>query len=410
MILKILSIFVAALMVNRAVWFTPDFGNFHYVLIAISLALLLVLSGKHISVSFSGIILILVCAISILVNDIPDFFRPWSRLGIFSVTIFLVGPFINGSILMKFRKMVFWYVQYLFVAITLLSLIGRFTGLSKFQGGYWCGVTTHSMLLGMIAANTTIFLLYELVSRPDVRGKARIALSGSLFISLLLVMGAGSRAAFLACVAGISVFCYMAFQQHRKKFIKFFLPALLVLFCTYQIWDPFLDQIRRKNNNDLTTLNLNTRESLWEKNWESFKENPVFGVGFASIEVEPRAFQGFSESSGQVETGSSWLTVLSMTGILGGICIASIMLMTTAQLRRITGAKNHVGAFLTGLLVFYCVHMCAEGYIFAGGSVAFFNFWLLLGAIFAYDNFERIEPAKIMNSQSTTSLAGSALA
>ena len=31
-----------------------------------------------------------------------------------------------------------------------------------------------------------------------------------------------------------------------------------------------------------------------EKSWESFKENPVFGVGFASIEVEPGAFQGFS--------------------------------------------------------------------------------------------------------------------
>ena len=121
MILKILSIFVAYPNGQSCCLVYADFGNFYYVLIAISLALLLVLSGKHISVSFSGIILISVCAISILVNDIPDFFRPWLRLGIFSVTIFLVGPFINGSILMKFRMTVFWYVQYLFVAITLLS-------------------------------------------------------------------------------------------------------------------------------------------------------------------------------------------------------------------------------------------------------------------------------------------------
>jgi O-antigen ligase len=410
MILKALSIFVAGLMINRVVWFTPDLGNFYYILIAVSLAILLLLSNKNTSVSFSGIILILVCAVSIVFNDIPVFFRPWLRLGIFGATVFLVGPFINGSIPMKFRMNVFWYVQYLFVAITLLSLIGRFAGLSKFQGGYWCGVTTHSMLLGMIAANTTIFLLYELASRPDVRGKARMALSGSLFISLLLVMGAGSRAAFLACVARISVFCYLAFQQHRKKFIKFFLPALLVLFCTYQIWDPFLDQIRRKNNNDLTTLNLDTREGLWKKNWESFKENPVFGVGFASIELEPGEFQILLGNRGQVETGNSWLSVLSMTGIIGGICIASIMLMTAAQLRRISRAKNHIGALLTGLLAFYCVHMCAEGYIFAGGSVAFFNFWLLLGTILSYDQFEKIKRSEIMKSQPTANHAGSTLA
>jgi len=398
-------------MANRAIWFTPDFGNFYYVLIAIALALLLVFSNKYISVSFFGIILILVCAVSILVNDIPVFFQPWLRLGIFSVTIFLVGPFINSPVSMKFRKMVFWYVQYLFVALTLLSLVGHFFGLSQFQQGYWCGITTHSMLLGMIAANAAIFLLYELISRPDVHGKIRFILSGSLFISLLLVLGAGSRAAFLACVAGIGVFCYIALQQHRKKFINFFLPALLVLFCTYQIWTPFLDQMRRKNIYSLSTLNLDTREDLWKKNWESFIRNPIFGVGFASIEVEPGTpAQGFSEHRGQVETGNSWLTVLSMTGILGGICIASIMLKTAAQLRRIIRAKNHIGALLTGLLVFYCVHMCAEGYIFAGGSVAFFNFWLLMGTTFAYDNFEKNNLSKVMNSQLAATHTGSALA
>ena len=390
MILKALSLFVACLMINRVVWFTPDLGNFYYVLIAISLALLLFISSKQISVSLSGIILILVCAISIVFNDIPEFFRPWLRLGIFSATVFLIGPFVNGPTPIKFRISVFWYVQYLFIAITLLSLVGRFVGLSQFQGGYWCGVTTHSMLLGMVAANTTIFLLYELASRPDIRGKARIIISGSLFISLLLVMGAGSRAAFLACMAGIFVFCFMAFKQHQTKLIKFFLPALILLFCTYQIWNPFLDQLKRKNNNDLSTLNLDTREDLWRKNWESFKSNPVIGVGFASIEIESGEFQSSLGNRGQVETGNSWLSVLSMTGIVGGICIASIMLMTAAQLRRISESKNHIGALLSALLTFYCVHMCGEGYIFAGGSVAFFNFWLLIGTILSYDKFEKM--------------------
>ena len=51
---------------------------------------------------------------------------------------------------------------------------------------------------------------------------------------------------------------------------------------------------------------------------------------------------------------------------------------------KIEKKSSKEAGLLLSLLIFYLIHMCAEGYIFAAGSFAFFYFWLLLGTIQAY--------------------------
>ena len=79
-----------------------------------------------------------------------------------------------------------------------------------------------------------------------------------------------------------------------------------------------------------------------------------------------------------------------MTGLFGGMAVVLVLKRSLRQLSSIYKNNIPIAATLYGLLAFYVVHMCAEGYIFAGGSMSCLNFWLLLGTIDAYATDDRL--------------------
>ncbi|MDP2455208.1 MULTISPECIES: hypothetical protein [unclassified Kaistella] len=99
---------------------------------------------------------------------------------------------------------------------------------------------------------------------------------------------------------------------------------------------------------------------------------------------------GFDSDSGKVEPGSSWLALLSMTGIAGFILIVFIFLSALIYLFK---NKNDyiISGILGSLLLFFMIHMSAEGYILAAGSLLFFYIWLLLGVIEGYKKYQIIK-------------------
>jgi O-antigen ligase len=124
-----------------------------------------------------------------------------------------------------------------------------------------------------------------------------------------------------------------------------------------------------------------TRAALWDMRIQEFESSPLIGVGFAS--VDPEISTRFDEEEGRVEPGSSWLAVLSMTGLLGFIPIVIMILKCGIFMFK---DKNQplLSAFLGGMLFLFVVHMFAEGYVLSAGSGLFFYFWLTVGMIEAY--------------------------
>jgi hypothetical protein len=86
------------------------------------------------------------------------------------------------------------------------------------------------------------------------------------------------------------------------------------------------------------------------------------------------------EESGGVETGSSYLAILSMTGCGGA---AAWLVFAAGLVRRVrlswTAMAENERLQTCAMAGFWAVHLGAEGYIYAVGSAMGITFWLWLG-------------------------------
>lgn len=133
--------------------------------------------------------------------------------------------------------------------------------------------------------------------------------------------------------------------------------------------DVYLHYIKQRifDNEGLASIRARIKE---------FTSSPIYGIGFCV--VDPR-YDAVNKSTGQIEPGSSWLTIASMTGLLGLITFLSIVV---SSFKKVVKIKNDFYSMLfAGCLTFFIFHMLAEGYIMAPGSYLNFIFWLLIGSI-----------------------------
>jgi O-antigen ligase len=133
----------------------------------------------------------------------------------------------------------------------------------------------------------------------------------------------------------------------------------------------------------------NSREELWMARLSEFEASPIFGVGVGMGMVSDRVsdWDGVVvDASGKVniEPGSSYLAVLSMTGLFGAIGVLLLLFSVFKKLRR-RRTNDHVDSDLFEYLAisgFFVIHMVAEGYIFSEGHQLCLLLWLCLGCLF----------------------------
>lgn len=387
-----LSWICAIVAVNNIIYFTPNLSLGYYIFWAVVLCFSL--PKDKISFRLSGIVFWLACILSIIVNDVPTFFSPWLRLSTFVVITALIGPFVHSNHLWSFREKMFWIMRYLFMWVTLLSFFGMFFGFAKYHSlnGYFCGITSHSMLLGIIAANTVLFSLYKFFTSQTLKDtkphtcpidnilNSKIFWLLCMAISLLMVFRAGSRVAFIACVVGAVILCFLMNILHQKRTILLLFLFFAALILGHSVWTPHFEYLEKKNNGIVTAIDYSSRALAWKFHWDSFRNNPVAGVGFAAADLSDSSMS-IDNESGHIESGNSWISICAMTGSIGIATFSIMFLQSIVDLLKQWREHKEQSYFLLALLVFYIIHMCAEGYIFAAGGIAFFNFWLLLGVI-----------------------------
>lgn len=375
----------------RIIRFLPSFDNMYYIFVAISLIIILVDSrDEKIKINLLGVLLIGICTLSILVNEIPTFFRPWQRLILWIVMVLFSGPFISNKCICYFRIRLFVYLQFAYIFIVLLSFIGKFTGLSHFQGPYFAGITGHSILFGIIAANSLISMTFIIVNNIDkIKNRYKITILILLFIiNFLMILAAASRSALIASIIGILPILSVFFKNRASKGIAIMFTIIFIFLMMSPILSDYTIGIREKNHGQVTSLGFSSREEKWNECLRAFKSNPLLGVGFSTVLVDENNEIG---ANGQIETGSSWLGVLSMTGMLGCIAMMLLLMQVLWQLYSLYTKKNKYTWLLGGIFICYILHMCSEGYIYAGGSVLCMNFWLTMGAISAFSKIHYID-------------------
>jgi O-antigen ligase len=190
----------------------------------------------------------------------------------------------------------------------------------------------------------------------------------------------GSRIAVLSSVVGAAII----FGVERKK-MAYVLPVVALLGVSlYLFSDKIMPDETALADLGLTELaakgNVNTREGLWKARIKEIREHPVVGIGIGMGEDEGVELN--EEGKINVEPGSSYLALLSMTGVLGGLGF-TILLGWAAFLwhRSFQVLPPGHAPLLAGIGAFLGVHAIGEGWLLAVGSPLCFIFWLWLGRL-----------------------------
>ena len=329
-----------------------------------------------ISVAYAYLPFVIVMFISIWVNEIPAFFRVWFRLIAFLALLFAVGPLLVSPQMTAGRRLLFTYLLMAIRLIVFASFLGWFCGLS-FVYGYsgFRGVTNQSMLLGPLAGITCIYSLYRfyISSRQVDRYKEM----GMVVLSVIILLLAGSRSALGSTVLAAAFFYSRIYRHHITRLWKLLFAFVCVAVLTSAIWWPYTERLRSKMEGGRNSGSITgSRDALWDDRVAEFKAFPVFGVGFATVNLEyAQTKKKVNMESGTVEPGSGWLFILSSMGLAGFLSFFIPYIYTLYRLFQ----KEEINGYLLGaLLFFFFFHLYFEGYPLASGSFLCLFLWLLL--------------------------------
>ena len=360
-------------------------SNIYLFIVLLLWATFSIISGKRIH-GFP-IFFLFGCAIGTMISQPLPLFRSWERFGLFCILIIATLPVFGSVKFFRFRKQVLCYALIFCTIVGASSLICYLLGINYMSrggeiisiehvGGFG-GLCNHSMTLGPIAAIGSIYAL-NMMYANNLKKIIRILCFTISMMCLCCVMISGSRSSFLAMLVGI---IYVLSYKHSKRFVSIVKIISVIVFLTvaaYPIYAPFMQRVIEKQiiNNKMGSVAA-SRSDRWEHRLVEFYENPISGVGFASI--APKYNKEYVPKTGTVESGSSWLAVVSMTGLLGAIPFCCLLVKAIMKIRYGLKKRDQDALLISSILVIFAVHFCAEGYIFGVGAFQCFLFWLTLG-------------------------------
>ena len=325
--------------------------------------------------------------LSIILNDIPATYQPWLRFALYVIVTVIASPFIQSDFYDKFRINLFKYIHNLLILIIVLSIPAIIMN-ERSTAGMFTGFTNHSMLLAPISAVTLITLIYYLYLNK-INKVILLLLIATSFITLLL---AASRISLAGFVMAMVFFFYRKNRHNMREFAKTGISILAIFILTYPLWNGYMEGIEKKNeaaiNAETGEMDLaSSRDFMWAQRIKEFRSSPIVGIGFcyAPYAIGTDELSGevkfASTDTGNIEPGSSWLGVLSMTGLLGAMGILALWINSFRMCFKMEKKDKLYAIYLSSMMVFWSVHMIAEGEIFSAGGVLCFMVWLGVGTV-----------------------------
>lgn len=351
----------------------------HLPFIALGL-IMVILNG--VKIELIAALLLLYLPVNLAITEPDIVFNPWIRLALFSMVFIFVSPLLYGKYISEYRNKILCGILLICVILGLGSFFCYFLGINYMRSqvdgsaisdytmsvGGFGGLLYHSISLGMVCGLGMLYLLYRALIQPQKDRRWYYIAIALLALTILL---SASRTALLSAITGMLVMLYQS-NKKKGKFLRVLILILLIGMFTYPLWEGFTAGIESKNVNQSELGVYGSRTDKWDARIAEFSSSPIYGIGFASVDSRLDVIG----IGGVVEPGSSWLCILSMTGIIGLILVLLILIKPFRYLKSHPTPYN---SLLLGLMVFICTHMISEGYIFAGGSSLCFLAWLIFG-------------------------------
>lgn len=380
------SILAVGIVTNNILCFTIHLQMGYYYSF-MGILFLLLLYGGFQGISFSMLMIYLACGCSLLVNDTPPFFNAWQRFFSFVLMTTLFSPFLQTRSLTTFRLKFFPLLLKVNIGICAVSFF--FQLLLFGFSDWWCGATSHSMILGPLAGTVILTNLYYLNRTQNLSYWGKWGHWVSFGNGVVLLLGASSRAAIIATFCSV-VFWFVVARKIKKMIV--FCILLIVIGCaSHSYLSPLLQKVIDKNRGESTSLSLSSRTDHWAQRLREFQANPIWGIGMGVVDINSVYGSSFDINEGRTETGSSWLSVLSMTGIVGGVAFLFLFLSLFQNIKGICKKDHCFGGFLGTLALFWFCDALGEGFVFGAGGWDFTSIWALFGYIQAVNSFSRLK-------------------
>lgn len=355
---------------------------------ALALLGIRILSIGHIKLSnINVLLLLLVCALSLVLNDPPSYFRAWERLGVYSLVLFVASPLLSSKEASLERYKVLKYFIYIGTILSVGSFFSYFLDINLFVregieldigAGTFSGLMNHSMVLGPVSALSAIFLFSRLIELREDKNRNKGISVGLLFIlccgSCLL---SASRGAIGCLVVGCIYVLFCFYRERLSRVVGVTLVVVGIAAATFPVWGGLTSFVMQKQQGNLDNGSFfYSREYKLEARIYEFKSSPIYGIGFCVLDPQ---FSGVSKETGRIEPGSSWLAVASMTGLLGLLFFIPICVFSLRNVWKMQ--DRFLSCVLGGMLLFFLIHMSVEGYIYAPKSFLSLLFWLIVASI-----------------------------
>lgn len=322
------------------------------------------------------VLLILIIIFSFLANNIPTVFNSEIKFLGFLIVLLFSSNLINNRYL-NFNKIEFLdQVNKVFSLFTFICFLGLLFGffpkinLQETAGGF-SGLFNSSMFLAPMCAMVIIYNFYL----SPITKKNKILKFIVIITNFYILFLTGSRATLLALILALLFFIFKLYSHNFLRWIKKYwyvgIMVIILLFNLNKV--DFLNVFINKFETE-ERLGFNSRQTLWDNRLSEFESNPIFGIGFNSVNLDISKYE-FKEDSNSIEPGSSWLFLLSTLGILGVIIYIAIL---SDFIKKVLKKNSLYENYILSILFFLIIHMIFEGYIFAVGNIFVYIFYLAL--------------------------------
>lgn len=324
-----------------------------------------------------------VCALSVAVCRPDRSFMAVPKLALFVLMLAAIGPLVVSAGLcemrQRLRRLLLWGLRVIvllsFIVYVTAAIVDVHSRLYDFiPYADRAGITNERIMLSAISALVAVDALWKATLAGGTGRRRRMWLIALAAAAFLTLMQAASRMALIGCVAAM-LYVAVAHRRyilaHRKALFIAVAGAtfILILGATF-----FSQAILQKLSWDFEAGSLfRSRSELWSDRWGEFLDNPVLGLGFHAFDrcTLPTADPNWTPAGGgPLEPGSSWLTLLSQTGLIGFGAFA--LWLGSWLLRQIRQRHGYTIAMAIMLLI----TGISEGWLTYTGGLVFLCFWL----------------------------------
>lgn len=353
-----------------------------YLLAAISVGTISVKAKEKVSFNYPLLLFFGACALSLIIGRPEPLKYCWLRLAGFIIALAAISPAISSPSFSILREGIWrgWWIGAImltgisFFVLIVATITSR---IADFQNFGFRGIMFLGMSLSPVAALTAIYALYQSLCIFLGR-KRRIAWLALYCAATITAIAGGSRIAIVGLIVGSAIILAFGWRKRQHKLVLGLL-GVIVAIGAVSIASPAINSsIRYKTSLAIDAANpFSSRLDKWGGRVAEFRSAPLTGIGFCAQTVfnSPYDDEAYILNGNSPEPGSSWLSLLAQTGILGTGMFLMFLIPASIKFLR------NPNPLMLSVFAFMLLNGCCEGWLLYSSAILFPLFWFLTSLI-----------------------------